>query len=436
MAGKPLISVLVPTKDRAAVLGPCLATLTRIDDPDLEIIVSNNASTDGTAELLDRIGDPRLVVVAPDAAVAMTDNFELAMSHARGDYVVAIGDDDGLLATGWRALRQVVEAERPAVVNWQPLQYGWPSDPANPVDGTLVIKAAHLRSGHRRVPTAPIFEAFVAGRIRRYRQGANIYHGCVSRSAIEAVRGRIGRYFFANAPDVGATIANLKVVGDIVQLGSPVSIGGSSRYSTGGSMKRFANRQGMASVHQWISQAPTSADALMLPREVRSVHAITLDSLVQVMDRFGDDKRRIDIAAWHGKIADELARVPEPWRSEGHVLVGIWLEAHGFDRGPFTAASVSAGSNIAADQGLPEAEATARRVVAIRHELWPRRLRLASRPGFCENVETTAEVCEAVIGEASPGLPVFLRMAGAWRRAFALVRAARRRPVLAPARAS
>jgi len=48
MAGKPLVSVGVPTCNRAALLGRALKSLVAQDYPNLEIVVSDNASTDDT----------------------------------------------------------------------------------------------------------------------------------------------------------------------------------------------------------------------------------------------------------------------------------------------------------------------------------------------------------------------------------------------------
>ncbi|HVV92411.1 MAG TPA: glycosyltransferase family 2 protein [Hyphomicrobiales bacterium] len=432
MAAAPLISVLVPTRNRAAVLGPCLATLARIDDPDLEIVVSNNASTDDTAETVAAVRDPRLRLVAPDAPLAMTDNFELALSAARGDYVIAIGDDDGMLASGWRALRRLIAAEQPAIVNWRPLPYVWPSDPARPVDGVLTIKPHHLGGGHRDVTTAPIFAAFLAGRIQRYRQGANIYHGCVSRPVIEAVRQRFGRYFFANAPDVGAAIANLLAAPALVQLDTPVSIGGSSRYSTGTAFKRFSGTAGADSVAQWIAEAPTPVGAPTLPRSIRSIQAMTFDALMQVVDHFGVPPERVDGAAWLRKIAHELDGVPEPWRSEGRQLMAAWLTARGLVAGPFAGAEAATPPDA---QAVP-VEETAPRTKAAAHRLTPWRIRLASRPGFLADVRETAELCDAVIGNGEGGgLSAVGRMAAIYARARRAAASADAGSVPAPAAA-
>jgi cellulose synthase/poly-beta-1,6-N-acetylglucosamine synthase-like glycosyltransferase len=58
----PLISVLVPARDEAASIGACVDALLAQDYPNLEIIVLDDDSTDGTAGLAGR--DPRVHVAA------------------------------------------------------------------------------------------------------------------------------------------------------------------------------------------------------------------------------------------------------------------------------------------------------------------------------------------------------------------------------------
>ena len=48
----PLVSVIVPTRNQAEFLGPCLDSIFFQDYPALEVVVVNDASTDGTAALL------------------------------------------------------------------------------------------------------------------------------------------------------------------------------------------------------------------------------------------------------------------------------------------------------------------------------------------------------------------------------------------------
>jgi hypothetical protein len=60
------VAVLVPARDEAHRIGPCLSGLLDQDHPDLRVLILDDGSTDGTGDLvLDRVGgDPRFRVIA------------------------------------------------------------------------------------------------------------------------------------------------------------------------------------------------------------------------------------------------------------------------------------------------------------------------------------------------------------------------------------
>ena len=80
------------------MLKACLRSV--LDQPyeDMEVIVSDNASTDQTPEVFSRFaGDPRLKVLRLDEPVEVTDNWNNGVDASSGDYLLLIGDDDCLL---------------------------------------------------------------------------------------------------------------------------------------------------------------------------------------------------------------------------------------------------------------------------------------------------------------------------------------------------
>jgi cellulose synthase/poly-beta-1,6-N-acetylglucosamine synthase-like glycosyltransferase len=94
-ADAPLISVLVPARDEAASIGACVSALLDQDYPNLEIIVLDDESTDGTAELAR--GDPRVHVVAgapwPDGWTGKNWACHQLAAHARGDVLCFVDAD-------------------------------------------------------------------------------------------------------------------------------------------------------------------------------------------------------------------------------------------------------------------------------------------------------------------------------------------------------
>ena len=98
----PKVSVVIPTRNRHDVLLHCLRTVVEQDHENLEIIVSDNASTPETRDVVESFKSPRMRYVNTGKPLSMSHNFEFALSHVTGDWISVLGDDDGLLPGGIR----------------------------------------------------------------------------------------------------------------------------------------------------------------------------------------------------------------------------------------------------------------------------------------------------------------------------------------------
>ena len=96
---RPLISVLIPNYNYAAYVASAVDSALAQTYPNIEVVVSDNCSTDGAWELLnERYGsDPRVRLHQNERNVGMARNFDVLMELARGEYVMCLSSDDFLL---------------------------------------------------------------------------------------------------------------------------------------------------------------------------------------------------------------------------------------------------------------------------------------------------------------------------------------------------
>jgi glycosyltransferase involved in cell wall biosynthesis len=96
----PLVSVCIPTYNRAERLRRAVDRLQGGSYSNLEIIISDNASTDHTRELCEDLcrRDSRIRYFRQPVNRGLTANFEFARCQATGEYFLWHGDDDYLAA--------------------------------------------------------------------------------------------------------------------------------------------------------------------------------------------------------------------------------------------------------------------------------------------------------------------------------------------------
>jgi glycosyltransferase involved in cell wall biosynthesis len=91
-------TVLIPTRDGGHLLETSLRSALDQGHDDLEVVVADNANTDGTQEILEKFrDDPRLRVVRSERKLTHAQNWQRALDHSSGDYVVLLQDDELLL---------------------------------------------------------------------------------------------------------------------------------------------------------------------------------------------------------------------------------------------------------------------------------------------------------------------------------------------------
>ncbi len=91
---QPLVSVIIPTCNRAHYLRAALDSALQQTYSNLEIIVSDNASSDGTQALMASVDDSRVRYVRHENNVGPLSNYLSAVKESHGTYLTSLHDDD------------------------------------------------------------------------------------------------------------------------------------------------------------------------------------------------------------------------------------------------------------------------------------------------------------------------------------------------------
>lgn len=92
--GQPLISVVIPVHNGARWLGETLDSLYAQGWHDFEIVLIDDASTDGLQEVLDHHADPRLITIHLGDNVGVSAARNRGIELARGRYIAFCDADD------------------------------------------------------------------------------------------------------------------------------------------------------------------------------------------------------------------------------------------------------------------------------------------------------------------------------------------------------
>lgn len=108
------VTVAIPTYNRRDLLLATIDSVLRQEGIAFEVIVVDNASTDGTAAAVESLGDDRLRVIRTDVNVGLVNNFNRALSAGSEPFLTVVHDDD-LLRPRSLALRAELLASDPAM---------------------------------------------------------------------------------------------------------------------------------------------------------------------------------------------------------------------------------------------------------------------------------------------------------------------------------
>ncbi|MCZ7562527.1 MAG: glycosyltransferase family 2 protein [Burkholderiales bacterium] len=142
---RPFVSIIVPTRDRPELLGYCLRSLVDQSFRDFEVVVSDNfvkapAKVCSTLSRTTGLG-----ILRHPRPLAMHENWEFAVEHARGTYVAVLIDKTVLRPTALETFHRVLTDMPAELVSW------W-NEGYNPVVGDHYQRGEYCPASQPRKP--------------------------------------------------------------------------------------------------------------------------------------------------------------------------------------------------------------------------------------------------------------------------------------------
>lgn len=118
----PLISIITPTYNHEKFIGSCIESIQAQTYTHWELIVMNDGSTDGTAEIVQSYAekDSKIIVVNQEnkGIFRLGENYNHALSIAQGEYIAILEGDDFWLPHKLVTQVAAMQAKPEAVLCW------------------------------------------------------------------------------------------------------------------------------------------------------------------------------------------------------------------------------------------------------------------------------------------------------------------------------
>jgi glycosyltransferase involved in cell wall biosynthesis len=229
LLGNPLISVVIPTRERADTLRHTLRSTVVQDLREYEILVCDNLSEDDTRSVVSSLPDDRIRYLRTDRRLSMCDNWEFALQNVRGKYVIFIGDDDAVLPHGMDRLAELIRQQPASAYMWTPPIYNWPID-NHPAALTYLPPFSSVH----RLDLERMARFVIEHGGWRYYELPGVYHAAIARTVLDRIGQKAGRVFRTTQPDLFTAMAVPVFAREAVHTGIPMTLHGRSAKSNGG----------------------------------------------------------------------------------------------------------------------------------------------------------------------------------------------------------
>lgn len=224
---KPLLSIVIPTKNRQKYAFLTIKNILSIDHGSLELIVHDNSDSNILEKkLLECINDKRLVYHYDNRPLSTIHNFDYAMKFVNGKYVCYIGDDDGINPEIMKIIEWANKNNFNAIIPSTPVTYAWPS-----VKNSGELTIYPFTKKYNQIDVVKNLNMFLnSGAVYYLNYGVpKVYHGIVKRECFDQVYNKLGYYFGGLSPDIFASIAISSFYPKkVVSIDYPITIAGTS----------------------------------------------------------------------------------------------------------------------------------------------------------------------------------------------------------------
>lgn len=111
MSCVPLVSILLPVYNLERYIGEAIESALNQTEENFELLIADNASTDGTFKIIEKFSDPRIQLFRHERNLGAARNWDFLLQKAKGKYACVLGADDRFLPNHLERKIALLEAD-------------------------------------------------------------------------------------------------------------------------------------------------------------------------------------------------------------------------------------------------------------------------------------------------------------------------------------
>ena len=239
-------SIVIPARDSSEVLESALKTcLEQRFNGRYEIIISDNSTGDNEEiyNLCQKINDDRIVYVRTPRDLPLARSFEYACLHTKGEYVVTIGSDDGLLPWALEILEAVTNTyPDEEIIQWERGFYAWPGFSKFQENQFIIPEKYEKGKLHLFYRETGTYLKMVMDNPQKMYLLPMLYiNSCFKRSYMQTLIRKTGCLWDGICQDIYMGVVTAIINDKILNMRYPLSIAGMSRGSIGANANKGMN---------------------------------------------------------------------------------------------------------------------------------------------------------------------------------------------------
>ncbi|MDD6039224.1 MAG: glycosyltransferase family A protein [bacterium] len=238
-------SIIIPARNSSYTLRSTIQTcLEQTYDGNYEIIISDNSTNNNTEvyELIKELNHPKIQYIQTPRSLHLSKSFEYAFIHAKGEYILSLGSDDGMLPWALETIDKIAQQyPQEEIIQWERGFYAWPGFNEGQ-QHELVIPREYQKDDwqvHYKQRDEYLAEIFSNSQ-NMYSLPMLYINSCFKRSYFDTLLEKTGRLWDGVCQDIYMGVITASINNRILNLRYPLTIAGMSSGSVGANANQTA----------------------------------------------------------------------------------------------------------------------------------------------------------------------------------------------------